>query len=137
MLGILLLPDGATFTADEAITWGTANKEYPKSYSGTDFTKCTAEQWNNLEAKGAVFLPAAGYKPDEANLWPNNAYYWSATEYSGSGSNGSITVIINGGSSTTVQKDANIVSVDKTFAQPSVNYAKYIRNAVRLVRRAE
>ena len=138
VLGILLLPDGATFTADEA-TWGTANREGSGSagqYSDAHYTKCTAEQWNNLEAKGAVFLPAAGYKYDEANLWPNNAYYWSATEYSG-GSNGTITVIINGGSSTTVQKDANIVSVDKTFAQPSVNYAKYIRNAVRLVRRTE
>lgn len=136
VFGILLLPDNVTFTNDEAITWGTANREYPKSYSGDNFAKCTAEQWNNLEAKGAVFLPAAGYKPDEDNLWPNNAYYWSATEYSG-GSNGTITVIINGGSSTTVQKDANIVSVDKTFAQPSVNYAKYYRNSVRLVRRAE
>lgn len=136
VLGILLLPDGATFTDDEA-TWGTPNKEYPKSYSAADYTKCTAEQWNNLEAKGAVFLPAAGYKPSEQNLWLNDAYYWSATEYSGSGSNGSIEVTINGGSSTTVQKDACIVSVDKTYAQPSVNYAKYIRFAVRLVRRAE
>jgi len=138
VLGILLLPDGATFTDDEA-TWGTANREGSLSsgrYAAADYTKCTAEQWNNLEAKGAVFLPAAGYKPDENNLWPNDAYYWSATEYSG-GSNGTITVTINGGSQTTVQRDAYIVQVDKTYFQPSVNNPKLIRFAVRLVRRAE
>lgn len=138
VLGILLLPDGATFTDDEA-TWGTANREGSLSsgkYAAADYTKCTAEQWNNLEAKGAVFLPAAGYKPDENNLWPNDAYYWSATEYSG-GSNGTITVTINGGSQTTVQRDAYIVQVDKTYFQPSVNNPKLIRFAVRLVRRAK
>lgn len=138
VLGILLLPDGATFTEDEA-TWGTANREGSLSsgrYAAADYTKCTAEQWNNLEAKGAVFLPAAGYKPDENNLWPNDAYYWSATEYSG-GSNGTITVTINGGSQTTVQRDAYIVQVDKTYFQPSVNNPKLIRFAVRLVRRVE
>ncbi|MBQ6751058.1 MAG: hypothetical protein IJR02_09905 [Bacteroidaceae bacterium] len=139
VFGILLLPDGATFTADEA-TWGTANREGSGSagqYSDAHYTKCTAEQWNNLEAKGAVFLPAAGYKPSEQNLWLNNAYYWSATEYSGSGSNGSITVTINGGSSTSVQKDACIVAVDKSYFYTSVNYAKIDRFAVRLVRRTE
>lgn len=138
VFGILLLPDGATFTNDEA-TWGTANREGSGSagqYSDAHYTKCTAEQWNNLEAKGAVFLPAAGYKYDEANLWPNNAYYWSATEYSG-GSNGTITVIINGGSSTSVQRDAYIVAVDKSYFYTSVNYAKIDRFAVRLVRRAQ
>lgn len=138
VLGILLLPDNVTFTADEAITWGTANKEgglSSQQYKDADFTKCTAEQWEKLEAKGAVFLPAAGYKPSEQYLWLDDAYYWSATEYSG-GNNGSITVIINGGSST-VQREAYIVQVDKNYAYPSMNAQKCIRYAVRLVRRVQ
>lgn len=146
VFGLLLLPDNVTFTAEEA-TWGRHNPVYPKHQLATgDITECTTVQWTNLEAKGAVFLPAAGYKYDEANLQPNNAYYWYATEASGSGSYGTITVIINNGSgnstSTTVPQSALTVGAFKRGVLMGMNHEgdeepKYYRNSVRLVRRAE
>lgn len=51
--GLIIFPDGVDFASGEA-TWGTIN--------GTSAwgTKCTSSQWTALEAKGCVFLPAAG-----------------------------------------------------------------------------
>lgn len=52
--GMILFPDNGSFAAGEVTTWGTIN-----AYSDWT-TKCTAAQWAALEAKGCVFLPAAG-----------------------------------------------------------------------------
>lgn len=153
VLGLLLLPDNVTFTAEEATTWGKPNVVYPSNrlYAG-DKTECTTDQWTNLEAKGAVFLPAAGSKmsdTDENHAITNSgatARYWYATEYSGSGSGYTITVTINDGSgnstSTTVPKYAWTVGTGKLYNDTGMNnegveYAKFYRNSVRLVRRAQ
>jgi hypothetical protein len=153
VLGLLLLPDNVTFTAGEATTWGKPNVVYPSNrlYAG-DKTECTTDQWTNLEAKGAVFLPAAGSKmsdTDENHAITNSgvtARYWYATEYSGSGSGYTITVTINDGSgnstSTTVPKYAWTVGTgnlynDTGMYNQGVEYVKFYRNSVRLVRRAE
>ena len=145
--GLLLLPDNETFTAEEA-TWGRANPVYPRAQLNTgDITECTTDQWTNLEAKGAVFLPAAGYKDNADNIRPDNAYYWYATEANGSGSYGTITVIINNGSgnstSTTVPQSAYTVGAFKRGVlmggsnREGDEEPKYFRNSVRLVRRAQ
>lgn len=54
--GIILFPDGVTIASDEATTWGAING------SSAWGTKCTAAQWEALDAKGCVFLPAAGFR---------------------------------------------------------------------------
>ena len=42
----------------------------------------TADQWAELEAAGAIFLPAAGIRGGEEVYGVQNfGYYWSATEY--------------------------------------------------------
>ena len=140
VLGLLLLPDGVTFAADEATTWGTVN---PNS-SGNQATKCTTAQWNSLEAKGAVFLTTAGYLTYYSSK-PNcggTGSYWSATEQDVIDNGGGITVIINGGN-TEINGNAYVAalylisgsSLDVSYTN---NYnIKYIRNSVRLVRRAE
>ena len=72
--GVILFPDGATFAASEA-SWGTIN-------SGSDWgTRCTTAQWTALEAKGCVFLPAAGDRKDGTVVhnFGSFAYYWSST----------------------------------------------------------
>ena len=71
--GVILFPDGATFAADDA-TWGTIN-------AGSAWgTKCTTAQWTALEAKGCVFLPAAGYRNGASvNDVGSYGYYWSST----------------------------------------------------------
>jgi len=72
--GIILFPDGVTFAASEFATLGTLN-------AASDWTtKCTAAQWTALNAKGCVFLPAAGYR-DGAGVYDGGRYgcYWSAS----------------------------------------------------------
>jgi hypothetical protein len=152
VLGLLLLPDNVTFTAEEA-TWGKHNLVYPSNQLSAGYiTECTTVQWTNLEAKGAVFLPAAGSKTsdtDENHAITNSgvtARYWYATEYSGSGSGYTITVTINDGSgnstTTTVPKYAWTVGTgnrynDTGMYNQGVEYVKFYRNSVRLVRRAQ
>ena len=76
--GVILFPDGATIAADEAIGWGTINGR-----SGWD-TKCTTAQWSALEAKGCVFLPAAGSRfGSSVSGVGGYGYYWSSTGYDG------------------------------------------------------
>ncbi len=70
--GYVLLPDD--FKKPSDITW---------SHQTNDWTTNTysAEQWSALEALGAVFLPAAGYRDGTNVGYVQNGGYWSATEY--------------------------------------------------------
>lgn len=72
--GIILFPDGVTFAASEFATLGTLN-------AASDWTtKCTAAQWTALNAKGCVFLPAAGRRGGAGvDGGGSNGYYWSAS----------------------------------------------------------
>ena len=78
--GLILLPDN--WTCPEGVTF----KSGFHSSNGVDYYAAyqtfTAEQWSKLEAAGAVFLPASGYR------YGSNVYYvryhgiyWSATGY--------------------------------------------------------
>ena len=77
--GIILFPDGVTIASGEATSWGDIN--LPSDYG----TKCTIAQWAALEAKGCVFLPAAGrrytatFDPYATTVQINGGYYWSST----------------------------------------------------------
>lgn len=72
--GMILFPDGINIAKTEVSTPGTVN-----SYSNFT-TKCTTAQWNALEAKGCIFLPAAGKRigVTVSNVG-SEGYYWSAT----------------------------------------------------------
>lgn len=56
--GLIVFPDNVTIEANKA-SWGDINSA---SDYNTTHTQCTVYQWNALEAKGCVFLPAAGYR---------------------------------------------------------------------------
>ena len=72
--GLLLFPDGATFDASEA-SWGVLDDGY-ENYT----TTCTAAQWTALEAKGCVFLPAAGNRTGTTvSDAGSDGAYWTAT----------------------------------------------------------
>lgn len=78
--GLLLFPDGATFDAREA-SWGVLNDGY-NNYT----TTCTAAQWTALEAKGCVFLPAAGNRTGATvSNESSTGAYWTATGSNQSG----------------------------------------------------
>lgn len=79
--GLILFPDGGTFTADEF----TAIPSRKSDFNDMDYktTTCTQEQWAALETKGCVFLPAAGQRSgttvDERTEINSKGYYWSST----------------------------------------------------------
>ena len=77
MNGVILFPDGVTIEASEATSWGTVNGN--SSWG----TKCTTAQWTALEAKGCVFLPAAGVRHYDASVSyvGRHGGYWSSTVY--------------------------------------------------------
>ncbi len=87
--GTILLPDnwvlpaGASFTASTTQGLVDQGSEYTNS-NGNNFSHntYTKEQWSVMEAAGAVFLPAAGYRYDTSvGLAGSYGYYWSATPY--------------------------------------------------------
>ncbi|MGN0235949.1 MAG: hypothetical protein ACI4BD_06545 [Paludibacteraceae bacterium] len=82
--GLILLPD--TWTCPEDVTFksGFASEYGIQAYA--DYQTFTLEQWEKLEAAGAVFLPASGGRDGSGvYLVRYGGYYWSATPY-GSGS---------------------------------------------------
>ena len=79
--GLILLPDawvcpsGVTFKAGFHNDWCT------ECYG--NYQTISALEWSKLEASGAVFLPAAGYRyGSDVDGVQDYGYYWSASEYS-------------------------------------------------------
>lgn len=70
--GLILLPDEWTLPADVTFTSGANGDFAQNTYS--------AEEWTKMEANGAVFLPAAGYR-NGANVSNVGTYgdYWSSS----------------------------------------------------------
>ena len=75
--GLILIPDNFNGVSNANVTWGTINN--PTQWS----TTCTYAGWQELEAAGCVFLPAAGNRH-----WiytyndPPEGCYWSSTQSS-------------------------------------------------------
>ena len=73
--GLILLPDNWTLPDGLTFTSG-ANGDYAQNtYS--------ASEWSKMEANGAVFLPAAGYRFGTENVYGVGSYggYWSSSAY--------------------------------------------------------
>ena len=80
--GLILLPDewvcpsGITFKSGFTIGY-----DAPSYYS--DYQTFTAEQWGVMEAAGALFLPASGYRNGTLERVNIAGIYWSASVYDG------------------------------------------------------
>ena len=100
--GLILFPDGFAWPSHVVAS----TTIYGKINSRTDdFTESiTVTQWNSLQNKGAVFLPAGGYRTLRGNCRDNpipdseygnisdvqsGGYYWSRDELSSNTSNAS------------------------------------------------
>lgn len=71
--GLILLPD--EWTAPDGISFTPAR-------SGFNSNVYTMEQWERLEAAGAIFLPAAGFRQYTFFNYENQyGVYWSASPY--------------------------------------------------------
>ena len=77
--GLIFLPDNWTCPAGVTFKSG-FHSSYGVEYYAA-YQTFTADQWSKLEAAGAVFLPAAGYR-NGSNVYnvQNHGFYWSATE---------------------------------------------------------
>ena len=76
--GLILLPDDWTAPADVAFKSGFADDYSEEAYATHQIF--TLDQWQKLEAAGAVFLPASGGRyGSDMNDVQNYGYYWSAT----------------------------------------------------------
>ena len=70
--GIILLPDNWTFP--EGLSFTSGNSDWANTYNIT--------QWNQMEAAGAVFLPASGYRNEfDISNEEIGGYYWSSTNF--------------------------------------------------------
>lgn len=76
--GVILFPDHYTHPTDVTAPTG-VNSTDNTSWNGNQYT---AEQWAKMEAAGAVFLPAAGYRyGSDVYGVGSDGGYWSATQY--------------------------------------------------------
>ena len=78
--GLILLPDNWTCPSGVIFKSGFHSNDGVDYYAA--YQTFTASEWSKLEAEGAVFLPAAGYRYGSGvSSVQNRSYYWSATEY--------------------------------------------------------
>jgi hypothetical protein len=78
--GLFLLPDNWECPSDITFKIG-FHSDYGKDYFALHQT-FTADEWMLMEAAGAIFLPAAGYRYETSvGLIQEFSCYWSATEY--------------------------------------------------------
>lgn len=78
--GLILLPDDWVCPADITFKSGTAYSNGTQYYPA--YQSFTASQWAEMEAVGAIFLPATGYRyGSDVRGVQTSGYYWTATGY--------------------------------------------------------
>ena len=76
--GLVLLPDDWTCPAGVTFKSGFSNTHSVQAYA--DYQTFTLADWQQLEAAGAVFLPASGFREGSfVGYMQSSGYYWSAT----------------------------------------------------------
>ena len=94
--GLIILPDNWTCPSGVTFQSGFHGSDGVDYYAA--YQTFTADQWSMLEAAGAVFLPAAGYRDgSDVNYVQDNGYYRSSS------GNGSWTYYLNLNSAETSQ----------------------------------
>ena len=76
--GLILLPDA--WTCPEGVTFKSGFSDTYSVQAYADYQTLTLADWQKLEAAGAVFLPASGYRyGSDVGSVQNGGYYWSGT----------------------------------------------------------
>lgn len=72
--GLLIFPDNYTHPADVTIGWDDDEFDYQRTIG-------SLADWKKMEAAGAVFLPAAGYRVGTGLVddYEDDGFYWSKT----------------------------------------------------------
>ena len=84
--GLILLPDA--WVCPNGVNFKSGFHDYYGTEYYAAYQSISASDWSKLEASGAVFLPAAGYRIG-SNVYDVQYYgfYWSATEYNSTHAN--------------------------------------------------
>ena len=78
--GLILLPD--TWTCPAGVTFKSGFSDTYSVQAYADYQTLTLADWQKLEAAGAVFLPALGYRyGSDVSYVLSSGYYWSAPPY--------------------------------------------------------
>ena len=106
---------GHSYTLGQSVNGVLGVVLYPDDYTGAEYT--TGSNWSTFEAKGCVFLPAAGFRQGTSvEAVGSDGSYWSST------ANGS--------------DNAYDVLFDSGDVYPADDYGRYCGFSVRLVRDA-
>ncbi len=73
--GLILLPDNWTLPEGLTFKSESSSPTYGASYSDNEYS---SSEWRKMEANGAVFLPAGGYRYNGV-FNTDRGYYWSAS----------------------------------------------------------
>ena len=77
---MLLLPDD--WAAPTGFSFASGTGAYERTTFDATASSGAANAWVDIEAAGAVFLPAAGYRPTKTVSHVNSqGYYWASTEF--------------------------------------------------------
>jgi hypothetical protein len=77
--GLILLPDN--WTCPSGVTFKSGFHDYYGTDYYAEYQTFSSSEWSKLEASGAVFFPAAGYRYGSAvDSVQGYGGYWSATE---------------------------------------------------------
>lgn len=72
--GMIILPDDWTDPKPNSKSFASGNQDWSSA------NQYTTDEWNQMEAAGAVFLPAAGFREGTSvSLAGSGGYYWSST----------------------------------------------------------
>ena len=113
--GMLILPDNWTKPSNCTVTPGTGAFDRV-TYSATA-SSGTSNAWVDMEAAGAVFLPAAGFRNGVSAYYVgSNGFYWSSSVYN--------------------QSYAYSVGINSGVLTPQLRYDRYYGFSVRLVKDA-
>lgn len=78
--GLILLPDDWHCPADVPFKTGFSEDNYSSVWGYAEYQTLALSDWQKLEAAGAVFLPAAGYRYGvNVESEQSSGYYWSAS----------------------------------------------------------
>ncbi|MBR4547391.1 MAG: hypothetical protein IKO66_05035 [Paludibacteraceae bacterium] len=115
--GLIILPDYETWTLPQGLTWN-----YTDTQLGYAKNTYTQAQWNQMEAAGAVFLPAAGYSSDGSSVTDANSQgnYWTSTSSDNS-------------NAYCVQFSAGYFDDDANYSQSVYYSVRTVQNATALI----
>lgn len=112
--GVILFPDSYTHPSGLAAPFGINDA----GSTGWNYNSYSESDWSEMEARGCVFLPAAGYRDGTSvNGVGSLGYYWSASHYN--------------------EETACLVYFDDSYLKPAFDYYRFSGLSVRLVCPAE